>query len=712
MGGPPQTGPPSDKADATLLRFGLFEMNLRTGELRKSGTLVKLQQQPFRVLALLAAQPGELVTREEIRNQIWGEETFVDFEQGLNFCIKRVRAALGDQADTPRYVETLPRRGYRFIAPVEEVGAGPPARREVGESPSAAAPRSRRPAIPNSRRLGLTALSLVIAIAAFVFFGRERAPARAVRPGRVKLAVLPFQNLSADPEQDYFSEGLTEEMIAQLGRLLPERLAVIARTSAMKYKDPSRDIAAIGRDLGVEYVVEGSVRHAAGRVRITAKLIQASDQTQLWAETYERDLQDMLALQSEVSRAVAAGIQLTLTPQAEARLARGGRLDPEAYELYLRGRFLWNRRDAPGLRGAVEYFERAIERRPDYALAHVGIADAFIVLGDQGNVPSTVALPKARSAALRALELDPGLAEAQASLAMVRGIYDWDWDGAERGFRRAIELNPSYATAHHWYAHLLRALGRFDEAVAETRRAQELDPLSLIINSNVGSALFYAGRHQEAAAQYRKTLEMNPSWAPAHWGLGRSLLKLGRRAEAVAAHEKAVTLSRRDAGYVCTLANALALSGSRDAALPLLAEMEARAKEQYVSPYDLALIYAGLGDEPRAFAALERCLRGAPQLVATAARRRAPRPAQVRPALRGPRAPGRLAPLAAELARLDHEGEPEPCLIVTDEALPTRRVEAVAPLAAEERPAVQKHRRVVAESQPGNTGRRRQDRWR
>jgi tetratricopeptide (TPR) repeat protein len=320
-------------------------------------------------------------------------------------------------------------------------------------------------------------------------------------------------------------------------------------------------------------------------------------------------MQDMLSLQNEVARAVAAGIQITLTPQTEARLALTPRLDPEAYELYLKGRFFWNKRDSDGLRRAVEYFEKALERSPDYALAHVGIADAYIVLGDQGSLPSAEAQLRARAAAMRGLELDPDLAEAQTSLAMVRTTYDWDWDAAEGCFRRAIQLNPSYATAHHWYAHLLRALGRFDEAVAEIRRAQALDPLALIINSNLGSALFYAGRYDEAVEQYRRTLRRDAGWAPAHWGLGRTLLAMGRPDEAIAEHELAVARSNRLPGYLCTLANALGLTGRRSEARRLLAEIESRQDREYVSPYDLALVHAGLGDDERAFAALERAFR-------------------------------------------------------------------------------------------------------
>jgi TolB-like protein/DNA-binding winged helix-turn-helix (wHTH) protein/Tfp pilus assembly protein PilF len=597
MAGPLRPEPPG-VAIAERLRFGVFEIDLKTGELRKLGALVKLQQQPFRVLALLARRSGDLVTREEIRNEIWGAETFVDFDQGLNFCIKQVRAALNDQAVTPRYIETLPRRGYRFIAPVEAGGAAAAAAAETA--------RSTTPELPPRRRalLRLAAVAaLLAALAAWLALRGVVPPASAAR---ARLAVLPFQNLGAAPEQDYFSDGLTEEMIAQLGRLQPQRLAVIARTSVMRFKGPQRDIAAIGRELGVDYVIEGSVRYADGRVRITTTLIDSHDQTQIWAETYERDLQDMLALQNEVARAVAAGIRITLTPQTEARLAMRPRVDPEAYELYLKGRFFWNKRDTEGLQRSVEYFEKAIARRPDYALAHVGIADAYIVLGDQGSLPSADAMPRARVAALRGLELDPSLAEAQASLAMVRTVYDWDWDAAERGFRRAIQLNPSYATAHQWYAHLLRALGRFEEAVAETRRAQELDPLALIINSNLGAALFYAGRYAEAETEYRKTLKRDASWAPAHWGLGRTLLKLGRTDEALAEHQEAVHRSPGSAGYLCTLANALGLTGRRAEALRVLDEIRGGSGPRYVSPYDLALVYAGLDDKERAFEQLER----------------------------------------------------------------------------------------------------------
>jgi tetratricopeptide (TPR) repeat protein len=335
-------------------------------------------------------------------------------------------------------------------------------------------------------------------------------------------------------------------------------------------------------------------------------LVRVDDGMQLWAEAFDRELKDVLTLQREVARAVARGIQLTLTPQVQARLENPVALDPEAYELYLRGRYFWNKRDAPNLQRAIVYFDRALARRPDHALSHVGLADAYIVLGDQGHLPPAEAMPKAEAAARRALELDASSAEAQTSLAMVKAIYKWDWSGADQDFRRAMDLNPSYATAHHWYAHLLRAAGRFDEAVAETRLALSLDPLSLIINSNAASALFYAGRYDEAARQYRKTLEMDPRWAPAHWGLGRTLLAQGYVAEALAEHEKAAELAKRDAGYLATLAHAYASAGRLEEARRLLAEIDEQAKTRYVAFYDRALVAAGFGDRDAALALLEK----------------------------------------------------------------------------------------------------------
>ena len=623
------TSPVERGPEPALLRFDPFELDLRTGELRRQGQLVKLQQQPFKVLSLLARRSGELVTREEMKREIWSEETFVDFDQGLNFCIKQVRIALRDQADTPRYIETLPRRGYRFLAHVEHLdGMGRRTAQgaiDMSMPPPGPPPA---PAAPRSRRFRATTVLLAVAVlgaaaSAWIWTSaanRARGQAAAGGPAavargaqgaaarRLMLVVLPFQNLSDDPAQEYFSDGLTDEMIMQLGRIDPLRLSVIARGSSIQYKNKAIDVAELGRELGVDYVVEGTVRRGGDRVRITAKLIQAKDRTLVWSEQYEQHLKDILSLQSEVARAVAKGVQVAVSPSAETRFARWHPVDPEAYQLYLQGRFFWNRRDREGLTRAIDYFQRAVKRAPDEALPYVGIADAYIVLTDQGVVAATEAMPKAKEAATRALTIDPELAEAHASLAMIRMSFDWDWVAAEAGFRRANEINPNYATTHHWYAHLLRARGRHEEAIAEVRRAQSLDPLSLIINSNVGSALFYAGRFAEAEAQWKRVLEMNARFAPAYWSLGRLKLQQGALDEAIAYHEKAVDASGRDPAYLCSLGHAYGIAGRRDDAQRLLNEVLEMARTRYVAPMDLALIRLGLGQRQATLDLIEQAV--------------------------------------------------------------------------------------------------------
>lgn len=571
--------------EPALLRFGRYELALGPAELRREGKPVKLRRQPFLVLARLAGQPRRLHTREELRELIWGKETFVDFDQGLNYCIKEIRAALGDDAERPLYIETLPRRGYRFIAPVE----GGDARLE------------RRP--PRRTRV----LGLAVA-AALIVFGLAAARGSAPRPerGRTMLAVLPLANLSADPEQDYLSEGLTEELIAQLGRISPDRLGVIARTSAMQYKVRNKGIGEIGRELGVDFLVEGSVRSATGRVRISLSLVKVADRTPVFTEDYDREARDLLGLQNEVARALARRIQITLTPEVAARLEGTHPRDPEAYELYLRGRFFWNKRSEDGLRRSISYFERATARQPGYALAHVGVADAYLVLGDHGYIPGTESYPKSKAAAARALELDFGLAEAHATRAMIRAIHEWDWRAAVLDFERAIALNPNYATAHHWYAHCLRAIGRLEGSVQEMKLALALDPLSLMINTNLATALYYAEELAESELRYRKTLELDPRWAHAHWGLGRNLLKQGRTAEAIPALRQAVLAGGAKPEFLATLAHGLARAGFAAEARGVQAELDALAARRYVPSYQRAIAHAAGGDNEGALALLEQ----------------------------------------------------------------------------------------------------------
>jgi TolB-like protein/DNA-binding winged helix-turn-helix (wHTH) protein/Tfp pilus assembly protein PilF len=588
---------------SAVLAFGAFELRQHSGELRKEGRLIRLQPQPLRVLALLAGRAGELVTREEIRKEIWGQDTFVDFEQGLNYCIKEIRATLGDDAETPQYVETLPRRGYRFIAPVKHIETPAPAMATVQDGTASL------PAARPRYRLALLGLAAVLVVAAVFAWQRFR-PA-AAPSGKIMLAVLPFENLSGDTEQDYLSDGLTDEMITQLARLNPERLGVIARTSAMHYKGARKDVREVGRELGVDYVLEGSLRRDGDRVRISAQLIQVKDQTHLWAENYERHVRDILAVQDNVARAIAAEIRVQLTPQGLAAAGRGSSARaaaPEVYQLYLKGRYFWNKRTEAGHVKAIQSFQEAIQKDPDSAPAYAGLADAYALLGSMTNstLPRLEAMPRARAFAEKALALDESLAEAHTSLAFVKMHFEQDWATAEKEFQRAIALNPSYVTAHHWYAYCLISQGRVEEALREIRLAQELDPLSLIINTDLGELLYFARRYDEAIRQAQKTLEMDSSFALAHRVLGWGYEQKGMYKESIAELQTLVRLSGRADYALAALGRSYALSGNRKEAEKLLRELRALYPRKPGTSFGLAVLYSALGNKDQAFFWLEK----------------------------------------------------------------------------------------------------------
>ncbi len=534
------------------LRFGPFSMDLRTLELRREGATVHLQQQPFKVLALLASHPGALVTRDEIRREVWGRDTFVDFDQSLNFCIKQIRTALGDQADTPRYVETLPRRGYRFL-PAVEVLAGAEADQTALTAPVPSPRIAATPGEPPVLRrqgawlwvVGSSAVAAVVLAAAWLL---TRASTPAVRPpsGRVMLAVLPFENMSSDPEQEYFSEGLTEEMITGLARLGPGRLGVIARTSSSAYKGTRKPVGQIGRELGVDYLLEGSVRRAGDRVKVTAQLIQVKDQTHLWAEAYERQVADVLSLQDELAARIVASLSAHLTAAAPTAASFGTK--PRAYEAYLKGRYhLGQRRvmgpgeDGPGK--SVGYFQEAIHEDPGFAAAHAGLASAYVALSEQGRLTPQEAFPKVRDAAERSIALDGGTAEAHTALAVTRMYFDWDWSGAGTSFARALEADPGRAPTLHAYAGFLSAQGRHAEALAAIDRARVLDPLSAAVNADLGWYLYFARRYDEAVAQYKKALELEPELGWVYAFLLDAYVQEGALAEAKAVGQGAM---RRD----------------------------------------------------------------------------------------------------------------------------------------------------------------------
>jgi len=503
-----------------VLRFGVFEANLPAQELRKHGTRVRLRGQSFCILSMLLEKPGEVVTRDEMRRQLWPADTFVDFEHSLNSAVKKLRGVLGDSPDNSRYIETIPRVGYRFIAPVQEVSATTPSavRREVPAPADSAEPQLQSTPLNFGRSWARIVVVGVVIVAVGVVAAlvwRMARPHPELATEKVALAVLPFANLTGDPGQEYFSDGLTEEMIVQLGEMDPERMSVIARTSVMHYKGSSEALPQIGNELGVQYVLEGSVRRDSSRVRITTQLVRVKDQTPVWSREYDRELAGLLTLQHEVAQEVANEMRVTLGEKPRPAIASGARpaTSPEtyeAYDLYLQGRYFWNKRTEEGFRRAADYFQRAIDRDPRYAPAYAGLADTEGLMSTWYEGPPSELMPKGRVAALKALQLDDTLAEAHTSLALIAENYDYDWRTAEREFKRAIQLDPGYATAHQWYAECLAWQGRFEEALAESEKARQLDPLSIIIAADHATILYYDRQYDRAIAQARAVLNMDP----------------------------------------------------------------------------------------------------------------------------------------------------------------------------------------------------------
>ncbi len=570
----------------SVVRFGTYEVSLQSGEVRKAGVKIRVQQQPMKLLEILLERPGEVVTREELRGRVWADESFGDFDQAVNIAIGKLRSAFGDSAENPRYIETLPKRGYRFIAEVSVVAADD---------------RTKRPESAAGDKPGTeSGLQLQVA-GSTVVRSRGRAPT-----GIRSLAVLPLDNLSGDASQNYFADGMTDELITDLAQI--SALRVISRTSVMVYKGARKPLPQIARELNVDAVVEGTVLRSGDQVRITAQLIEASTDKHLWSQSYQGELRDTLALQNRVARAIADQIRINLTPQEQAALRNVKVVNPEAYESYLKGRYFWNKRTSDGLKVALAYFNQAIEEDPKYAQAYSGLADTYALLGDWQYAVMTPkqALPKAKAAAIKALELDSALGEAHNSLAFVLDGFDWDLDSGGNEFRRAIELNPGYATAHHWYAWHLSLLGRYDEAIAEMRKAENLDPLSLIINADLAELLVLAHSYDESIRQSRKTIEMDPNFALAHNQLAQAYLQKHLLDEAVAELQKAVQLSGGSPTCIANLARAYVVSGKRSEAVKLLSDLKKRSNPGYSHASEIAMIYASLGDTDQAMNWLEK----------------------------------------------------------------------------------------------------------
>jgi len=590
MGSPQQPNP-------RIVRFGVFELDLHSGELRKQGHKIRLEGQPVQVLICLLENPGELITREELNQRLWSD-TSVNFEHGLNAAVKRLRRALNDSADNPRFVETLPRRGYRFIAPVQLGDA------VVPELPIDTPPEE-PPIVRNTRRWLIPAALLLVVSVVALFLVMRRPTSRP--PATIRsLAVLPLENLSGDPSQEYFSDGMTDELITELGQI--GELRVISRTSIMTYKNTHKSLPEIGRELNVDAVVEGTVLRSGRQVRITAQLIQAAADRHLWAQSYEGDIGDALALQKKVAISIAKEIRIELTPQEQSVLQTARHVNLDAQESYLKGRYFWNKRTADGLRKAIGYFTQASQTDPTYAPAFAGLADSYALLGDweYGVLAPQEAYPKAKAAAMKAVELDETLGEAHVSLAFSLQNFDWDWAGAEREFTRGMRLSPGYATGHHWYAWYLTAQGKTAEAIAEMKKAESLDPLSLIIGADLAEELVIAHRYDEAIEQSRRTIELDPRFAVAHYELGQAFVQKHMYKEAIVELQKAIEFSGGSSTCTSNLAYAYALSGQREKVDPILEALKKGSKSGLSNAPEIALVYVSLRDNGQAMSWLER----------------------------------------------------------------------------------------------------------
>lgn len=530
------------------LRFASFEVDLRARQLRRDGVRVHLQEQPFQVLSVLLEHAGEVVPREELRHRLWHSDTFVDFDNSLNTAINKIREALGDSAEDPRFVETIPRRGYRFIASV------------LGR--------------PKSKTIE-------------------------------SLAVLPLLNETGLEETEYFSDGVTETIIGSLAQL--PAIRVMARSTVFRYKGREIDPQTVGRELNVRAVLIGHLFKHGDDVSLGVELVDVEDGAQLWGASYHRSLADIFVLQDQIATEIADKLRIGLTSNQRKRLIKRHTRNTEAYQLYLMGRFHLARRTEESSIKSLGYFQRSVEQDREYALAYSGLADVYLIQQYYSWISPANGLPKAKAAAQRALELDENLAEVHATLGSIRSLQDWDTEAGEREFRRAIELNPNYSTAFSWYAmNHLRPLGRLAEAEEALQRALEVDPFSLIANTHLGWVYASMERYEAAAEQYRRTLEMEPNFAMAHFSMGILSGLTGNFKEGMEHVQHGITLSKGDVWMRCGLAFLSGIAGHKNEAAAQLKELLALAENIYISPPFLSLAYLGMGDFDKAFELLEK----------------------------------------------------------------------------------------------------------
>jgi TolB-like protein/DNA-binding winged helix-turn-helix (wHTH) protein/Flp pilus assembly protein TadD len=609
--------------------FGPFELDLSTGELRKHGIAIRLQEQPFQLLKALIECPGEVVTKEQLREILWPKDVFVDFDHGLNSALTKLRAALGDAAEVPRYIETVSRRGYRFVGQLEKPAGGFAASKPSNSEPGVASRQIQASSIPSSaswpatspskteefefvrdsdqsllarllaRRTLLAAVIVLGLISAGLWKYYVKQSVSSVV--KIRIAVLPLENLSGDASQIPFAQGMTEELITELSRLNPQHLGVIARTTAVHYAD--RNISQIRDDLNVDYVIEGGILHAQDdRVRITINLIQTKDETHVWAESYEENARDSIGLQRRVAVAIAREVNVQLRP-----LRRSLEVNSEAHDAFFRGRYFWNKRGPDAVERSIHYFQEAIQKDPNYARPYAGLADAFALLGStqSGALPPDVAFPKAKQAALRSIELDPDLAEPHASLGYIKLVYERDSKGAKEEFSRALELDPNYVTARQWFGQYYLVTGNVEQAIRSVQEAHDLEPASLPVNIALAEAYYFARDFDRAIGQSRKALELDPNSALAYFNLGRAYEMKGMHTEALAEFENAQKITASPATLV-PIGYTLGRAGRKKEAEQVLVQLNAMSRRQYVPAICFAMIYAGMDDKERAFAALER----------------------------------------------------------------------------------------------------------
>lgn len=607
-------------ADRHLYEFGPFILDPEQRRLSRNESLIAVPPKGMDILIFLVQHRGEVVTKDNLIQNVW-PNTFVE-EANLSQNVFLLRKALGEKAQENRYIATVPGRGYRFVASVREVDAEAAASTEkevpaIDRAVEAQPDANPGPVLPDvslappsdrsSHRTAITWSVFAVGIVILLAFAQRHhwLGGSAKAAGVSSIAVLPLENLTGDSGQDYFADGMTDALITDLAQI--GALRVISHTSVQQYKGTRKPLPQIARELNVDAVVEGSVARSGNRVRVNAQLIQAVNDEHLWARAYEGDLNDVLTLQNNISRNIADEIQVRLMPGEQARLARRASVKPEAYEAYLKGRYFWSKRTADSLRTSIDYYQQAITADPQFAAAYAGLADTYSIIGSD-VMPASVASEKARTAAMKAVELDPSLAEGHAALALVRFYYDWNWNEAESECRHAIELNPNYATAHSWYSLYLSAMDRNAESFMEAQRARELDPLSASAGIRLAGAYRAMSQYDQALQEADKTLELDPGFASTHEARAKIFESMGKMNDAMEEYRKGAELSQ-NAPNLAALAHGYALLAQRDQAMALLQKLQSRAKQDYVSPYELASIYTALGDKGRALSLLEQAFR-------------------------------------------------------------------------------------------------------